>query len=109
MSTEDTDDFKQWRERAEKLRLIAESLNDPHSRASLLAIAEDYEKLAARAEARSKRGKRRLINRLPQSASLLPTPPRSSSGSLAMLAAIRRASSRVSSFAADRRPGSSSK
>jgi len=38
-------------------------------------------------------------------------PPRlsQSSGSLPTLAAIRRASSRVSSFAADRRPGSSSK
>ena len=34
---------------------------------------------------------------------------RSSSGSLAKLAAMRRASSRVSSFAAERRPGSSSK
>jgi hypothetical protein len=33
---------------------------------------------------------------------------RNSSGSLAMLAAIRRASSRVSSLAADRWPGSSS-
>jgi hypothetical protein len=35
--------------------------------------------------------------------------PRSSSGSLAKFAAIRRASSLVSSFAAERRPGSSSK
>jgi hypothetical protein len=34
---------------------------------------------------------------------------RSSSGSLAKLTAIRRASSLVSSLAADRRPGSSSK
>ena len=35
--------------------------------------------------------------------------PRSTSGSLAMLAAMRRASSWVSKCAADRRPGSSSK
>jgi len=34
---------------------------------------------------------------------------RNSSGSLAMFAAIRRASSLVSNFAAERRPGSSSK
>jgi hypothetical protein len=34
---------------------------------------------------------------------------RNSSGSFAIFAAIRRASSGVSSFAADRRPGSSSK
>jgi hypothetical protein len=55
MTAEDIDDFKHWQERAAKLRLVAESLTDPHSRASLLAIAEDYEKLAARAEQRSKR------------------------------------------------------
>lgn len=55
MSAEDVNDFKHWRERAAKLRSVAESLTDPHARASLLAIAEDYEKLAARAEQRSKR------------------------------------------------------
>ena len=37
------------------------------------------------------------------------TSERSSSGSLANFAAMRRASSRVSSLAAERRPGSSSK
>jgi hypothetical protein len=56
MTTEEINDFKHWRERAEKLRLVAEYLNDPHSRASLLAIAEDYERLATRAEERLKRG-----------------------------------------------------
>ena len=45
----------------------------------------------------------------PRHASLIGGGPRSSSGSLAMLAAIRRASSRVSRCAAERRPGSSSK
>jgi hypothetical protein len=38
-----------------------------------------------------------------------PAPRRNSSGSLAIFAAIRRASSLVSNFAADRRPGSFSK
>jgi hypothetical protein len=55
MAEADINDFKHWRERAEKLRIVAESLSDPHSRATLLQIAEDYEKLAARAEERSKR------------------------------------------------------
>jgi hypothetical protein len=54
MVAAEIDDFKYWRERAEKLRLVAESMHDPYSRASLLAIAQDYEKLAARAEERSK-------------------------------------------------------
>lgn len=57
MTAADIDDFKHWRERAAKLRFVAQSLDDPHARASLLAIAEDYEKLAARAEERSKREK----------------------------------------------------
>ena len=56
MTAEDINDFKHWRERAKKLRTVAESLPDPHSRTTLLQIAEDYEKLAARAEERSKRG-----------------------------------------------------
>jgi hypothetical protein len=45
----------------------------------------------------------------PRHASLIGGEPGSSSGSLAMLAAMRRASSRVSKRAADLRPGSSSK
>ena len=45
----------------------------------------------------------------PRHASLNCGESRSSPGSLAMLAAMRRASSRVRIFAADRRPGSSSK
>jgi hypothetical protein len=62
MTASDINDFKHWRERAEELRSVAESVGDPHARASLLAIAEDYEKLAARAEERSKR-ETSLINR----------------------------------------------
>jgi hypothetical protein len=44
-----------WRERAKEALLLADQMSDPASRATMLEIARDYEKLAARAEAREKR------------------------------------------------------
>jgi hypothetical protein len=58
MAPANINDFKHWRDRAEEVRLVAESVNDAESRTALLRIAEDYEKLAARAEERSKRPER---------------------------------------------------
>ena len=48
-------DARHWRARAEELRIAAEDLRDPVNRATALRIAEDYERLAARAEERSNR------------------------------------------------------
>jgi hypothetical protein len=45
-------DPKHWRERAEEARVHAEQIGDPESRSMMLKIAEDYEKLAKRAEQR---------------------------------------------------------
>jgi hypothetical protein len=45
-------DPKHWLERAEEARTVAEQLTDPDSRSRMLRIAEDYEELARRAEAR---------------------------------------------------------
>ena len=45
-------DPKHWRERAEEARVHAEQMNDPESKKAVLRIAEDYEKLAKRAEQR---------------------------------------------------------
>jgi hypothetical protein len=50
-------DFKHWRERAEELRVVAESVNDSDARASLLRIADEYDKLALRAQERLNREK----------------------------------------------------
>jgi hypothetical protein len=47
-------DPKHWRERAEKARAHAEQMSDPEARQTMLEIAEDYEKLARRAEQRLK-------------------------------------------------------
>jgi len=45
-------DPKHWRERAEEARVHAEQMADPEAKQTMLKIAEDYEKLAQRAEQR---------------------------------------------------------
>ena len=46
------DDPKHWRERADEARAIAAHLMNPQTRLEMLEIAQIYERLAARAEAR---------------------------------------------------------
>jgi hypothetical protein len=41
-----------WRQRADKVRIIAKDIFDQQSRETLLRIADDYERLAKRAEGR---------------------------------------------------------
>jgi len=43
-----------WRRRAEEARAIAEQMSDSPSKDAMLRIAKDYERLAERAEERSK-------------------------------------------------------
>lgn len=43
-----------WRQRAGEARTIAEQMNDPQSKESMVRIAKDYERLAERAEQRAK-------------------------------------------------------
>jgi hypothetical protein len=42
-----------WRKRAEEARKMAEQIDDVLAQAAMLRIAEDYEQLAKRAEARA--------------------------------------------------------
>jgi hypothetical protein len=48
-------DPRHWRERGEEMRRIAEGIDDAKSRQIMLKIADEYDKLAARAENRSNR------------------------------------------------------
>jgi hypothetical protein len=49
------DNPEHWRSRAEEARSVAEQLDDDQARQSMLRIAEEYERLALRAEHRRKR------------------------------------------------------
>jgi len=46
-------DPKHWRNRAQELRILADQISDPEIRRIMIGIAEDYEKLAKRAEERA--------------------------------------------------------
>ena len=48
------DDAEHWRRRAEEARAHADQMSDEKSREMMLGIAVDYDRLAARAEERSR-------------------------------------------------------
>ncbi len=48
-----SDDANRWRNRADEARAIAVQMKDTHTKATMFAIAKDYDKLAVRAEQRA--------------------------------------------------------
>jgi len=60
------DDPEHWRSRAEEMRVVAEDMRDPETRATALRIADDYDRLADYAEVRSKGPSKERPNGDPQ-------------------------------------------
>ena len=50
MSSRTVSDPKHWRDRAAEMRALSETMDDVEARAIMLRLAEDYDKLADRAE-----------------------------------------------------------
>ena len=50
----DSNDPRYWQNRAEEALAVAVQMTDPHTKAVMFSIAQDYEKLAQRAEQRAK-------------------------------------------------------
>jgi hypothetical protein len=61
------DDPEHWRQRAEQSRRLADQMNDAISKETMLTIAKDYDRLAERAEQRSKASPLAVIPPPPES------------------------------------------
>jgi hypothetical protein len=56
------DNTKHWKERAQEARALAATLTDPVSRRAMEEIADAYERMAARAEAREAKSSSEAAN-----------------------------------------------
>lgn len=59
MSSHLADDADHWRKRAQELRHLAEIMNRMKPKEMVLRLAEDYDRIALRAEERAKESQKR--------------------------------------------------
>jgi hypothetical protein len=55
MSLQGLNDSKHWRDRAAEMRVLSDGMNDQDAQRLMLKLANDYDKLADRAEDRAAR------------------------------------------------------
>ena len=55
MALQGLNDSKHWRERAAEMRVLSDGMNDQEAQRLMLKLANDYDKLADRAEDRAAR------------------------------------------------------
>ena len=56
MPTREMNDAKHWRDRGAEMRVIADGFTDKKAAAMIRRLADDYDKMAERAEDRAKHG-----------------------------------------------------
>jgi hypothetical protein len=54
------DDARQWRDRAEEMRAVADGMQNEHNKNIALRLAADYDRLATHAERRARRSLERV-------------------------------------------------
>ena len=55
-TTSTFDDARQWRDRAEEMRMVAEGMRSEQNKKIALQLAADYDRLAVHAERRARHG-----------------------------------------------------
>ena len=56
MPASHVNDYKHWRDRAAEMRALSDMMKDPEAVTIMLRLADDYDRLAERADVRSNRG-----------------------------------------------------
>jgi hypothetical protein len=64
--TRSLNDANHWRDRAAEMRAIADGYQSAEAAQTMYRLADDYEKLAERAEARTQSGLKRLPSAIPK-------------------------------------------
>jgi hypothetical protein len=53
LTTHHVNDVMHWQDRAEEMRTLADMMHNPDTKAAMLRLADDYDRMAERAQERS--------------------------------------------------------